>query len=90
MFNARILRVFQELKLCYVTSMCAVSDMLRDNDPLTNRFISVPRDYSPLNCASFMGGILRGALTSAGFVRLPACPTVCLWSLTVMCAPPLL
>lgn len=43
--------------------------MIRDNDPLTNRYISVPRDYSPLNCASFMGGILRGALTTAGFVR---------------------
>lgn len=43
--------------------------MIRDNDPLTNRYISVPRDYGPLNCAAFIGGILRGALDSAGFVR---------------------
>ncbi len=43
--------------------------MIRDNDPLTNRYISIPRDYAPLNCASYMGGILRGALDAADFVR---------------------
>ncbi len=43
--------------------------MIRDNDPVTNRFISVPRDYAPLNCASYMGGIVRGALDAADFVR---------------------
>ena len=44
------------------------TDMIRDNDPLTNRYISVPRDYSPLNCASYIGGIVRGALEAADFV----------------------
>jgi trafficking protein particle complex subunit 5 len=51
-------------------SVCAMpADMIRDNDPLTNRYISVPRDYAPLNCAAYIGGILRGALDAAGFVR---------------------
>lgn len=49
-------------------------DFIRDNDPLTNRYISVPRDLSPLNCAAFMGGIVRGALDAAGFVSAPPSP----------------
>jgi hypothetical protein len=60
--------VLAKKTLRFVAPYCA--DMIRDNDPLTNRYISVPRDYSPLNCASYIGGIVRGALDAADFVRI--------------------
>ena len=41
--------------------------MIRDDEPLVGAFISVPRDMSRFNPASFMGGILRGVLDGAGF-----------------------
>ena len=41
--------------------------MIRDNNPLTNKFISVPSDYGQLNCAAYIGGIIHGVLDSAGF-----------------------
>jgi trafficking protein particle complex subunit 5 len=44
------------------------SYMIRDEDPFTNTFISVPKDASRFNPASFVAGIVRGALDSAGFV----------------------
>eukprot|EP00871_Galdieria_phlegrea_P003681 jgi/Galph1/4313/GphlegSOOS_G3010.1 len=40
---------------------------LEEEEPLVNRFISVPKDLGQLNCAAFMGGIIRGVLDSAGF-----------------------
>lgn len=43
------------------------SYMIRDEDPFTNTFISVPKDASRFNPASFVAGIVRGALDSAGF-----------------------
>lgn len=42
--------------------------MIRDEEPFTNFFISVPKDSWRFNPASFMAGIVRGALDSAGFV----------------------
>lgn len=44
--------------------------MIGDPDPLVNKFISTPRELSHLNCASFMAGIVRGALEAAEFVRV--------------------
>ena len=41
--------------------------MIRDDEPLVSSFISVPKDMSRFNPASFMAGILRGVLDSAGF-----------------------
>ena len=41
--------------------------MIRDDEPLTNYFISMPKDLSRLNPASFMAGIVRGVLESGGF-----------------------
>ena len=41
--------------------------MIRDDEPIVNSFISVPRDMSRFNPASFMAGILRGVLEGAGF-----------------------
>jgi trafficking protein particle complex subunit 5 len=41
--------------------------MIRDDEPLTNAFISLPKDVARFNPAAFMGGILRGVLDGAGF-----------------------
>lgn len=41
--------------------------MIIDNTPLTNQFISVPKDMSQLNCAAFVGGIIEGVCDGAGF-----------------------
>jgi hypothetical protein len=41
--------------------------MIRDDEPLTNYFISVPRDLGRFNPASYMAGILRGVLDAGGF-----------------------
>lgn len=38
-----------------------------DRDPITNRFISVPREMGHLNCATFIAGILGGILDGAQF-----------------------
>eukprot|EP00762_Andalucia_godoyi_P001486 ANDGO_00267.mRNA.1 Trafficking protein particle complex subunit 5 len=38
-----------------------------DKVPLVNRFISIPKDLSSLNCGAFVAGIVKGALCSAGF-----------------------
>ena len=35
--------------------------------PITNRFLSVPRDMSSLNCAAFIGGIICGVMEGGGF-----------------------
>lgn len=41
---------------------------LMEKDPLVNRFISIPRDKSSLNCAVFIAGIVEAVLTGTGFV----------------------
>ncbi|CAG9475534.1 unnamed protein product [Plasmodium vivax] len=41
--------------------------MLCDKNILLNRFISVPKDYGNINCASFAAGIVEGMLCSAEF-----------------------
>lgn len=40
---------------------------LEEEEPLVNRYISVPKDFGQLNCAAFMAGIIRGVLDNAGF-----------------------
>lgn len=47
--------------------------MIRDESPITNFFISVPRDAARFNPASFVAGIVRGVLDSAGFVSFSWC-----------------
>jgi hypothetical protein len=44
-------------------------DYISDKDPVTNRFVSVPKDMGTMNCATFISGIIRGVLDSAEFVR---------------------
>ncbi|KAK3284089.1 hypothetical protein CYMTET_8246 [Cymbomonas tetramitiformis] len=39
---------------------------ISDKELLVNRFISVPKDWN-LNCGSFVAGVVKGVLDSAGF-----------------------
>lgn len=45
----------------------ANSYMIRDDEPLTNYWISMPKEMARLNCAAFIAGIVRGMLDGAGF-----------------------
>jgi hypothetical protein len=38
-----------------------------EREPLTNRFISVPKEFSHFNCATFVAGIINGILDGAEF-----------------------
>ncbi|XP_013409614.1 trafficking protein particle complex subunit 5 [Lingula anatina] len=38
-----------------------------EKEPLLNKFISVPKDKSSLNCASFMAGIIEAVLNGCNF-----------------------
>lgn len=37
---------------------------------MVNKFISIPRDKSSLNCAVFIAGIIEAVLTGTGFVSI--------------------
>ena len=50
------------------------TDMIIDNDPLLERHISVPRDFSTLSCSSFAAGIVEAVLDGLGFVSLVVFP----------------
>lgn len=41
--------------------------MLIDNDPMINKFISVPREMQALNCAAFVAGIIEGCMDGSLF-----------------------
>ena len=41
--------------------------MITDLHPLCSRYISVPKELGEFSCCSFVGGIIRGVLVSAGF-----------------------
>ncbi|AOA60565.1 Trafficking protein particle complex subunit 31 [Komagataella phaffii CBS 7435] len=41
--------------------------MITDNDPLANRYISVPSEFQNFNCSAFVAGIIEGMLDSAYF-----------------------
>lgn len=43
--------------------------MVIDNDPLLERHISVPKDFSQLSCSSFTAGIVEAFLDGLNFVR---------------------
>lgn len=56
--------------------------MIAENEPITNKFISVPAQFGHLNCAAFVAGIIAGLLDGADFVRavhvLWSCRSPCL------------
>lgn len=37
------------------------------NEPITNRFISTPKEFQHLNCATFIAGMINGMLDAAAF-----------------------
>lgn len=41
--------------------------MIIDNEPLVNRYISVPKDMSQLNCAAYVAGIVEGVCDGSAF-----------------------
>ncbi|KAI5862736.1 putative SPP30 protein [Durotheca rogersii] len=41
--------------------------MIIDNEPLVNRYISVPKDLSQLNCAAYVAGIIEGVCDGCAF-----------------------
>ncbi|KAJ7749282.1 TRAPP complex subunit trs31, partial [Mycena maculata] len=61
--------------------------MIIDNDPLIERYISVPKDMSQLSCSSFTAGIVEAVLDGLGFparvtahntpkAQFPSCTTI--------------
>ncbi|ODQ67864.1 hypothetical protein NADFUDRAFT_81000 [Nadsonia fulvescens var. elongata DSM 6958] len=50
--------------------------MIIDNDPLINRFISIPKDMSQLSCAAFCAGIIEAVLDGALFQATVTAHTV--------------
>ncbi len=42
--------------------------MIREEEPITNHFISMPKEYARVNVAAYIAGIIRGAMESASFV----------------------
>ena len=43
-------------------------DYLFEDDPLVNKFISVPKEQSNFNCAAFMAGVVEAFLCGVQFV----------------------
>lgn len=42
-----------------------------EDEPLVNKYISVPKDKGSLNCAVFIAGIIEAVLNGCGFVSIP-------------------
>lgn len=41
--------------------------MIIDNEPVVNKYVSVPREMSQLNCAAFVAGVVEGVCDGADF-----------------------
>jgi hypothetical protein len=48
--------------------LCNPPDMITDNDPVINKFISTPRELSSLNTGAFVAGIVEAILDGSNFV----------------------
>lgn len=51
-----------------ITLWWSFADMITDHEPIVNKFISVPKDFSQLNCAAFLAGIVEAILDGSQFV----------------------
>jgi hypothetical protein len=40
--------------------------MIKEMDPVTNKFVSVPAELGKLNCAAYIAGIISGILEGTG------------------------
>ena len=43
-------------------------DLLIENEPVPNKYVSLPHDIKTLNCAAFNAGVIQGIMCAAGFV----------------------
>jgi len=50
-----------------LSSTSAAEYMISDNEPVVNKYISVPKDMSQLNCAAYVAGMIEGVCDAAGF-----------------------
>lgn len=53
---------------CDTDTWAILSDMIHENNPVTNTFVSLPTDMGQLNCAAYLAGIIAGILDSTRFV----------------------
>jgi hypothetical protein len=44
--------------------------MISDNEPMIDKFISIPKEISSLNCNAFTAGIVEAVLHGNGFVSI--------------------
>lgn len=58
------------------------ADMIIDNEPSIERYISVPRDMSQLSCSSFTAGIVEAVLDGLGFVSRSVSCVLCCFAYT--------
>lgn len=42
--------------------------MIVEQAPLVNKYVSLPKELAGLNCAAYVGGIVKGILDGADFV----------------------
>ena len=50
--------------------LTVIIDMIYENAPITNAFVSVPADMSQFNGAAYIAGIIAGIMDSAKFVSI--------------------
>ncbi|KAK9774175.1 putative NO signaling/Golgi transport ligand-binding domain-containing protein [Seiridium cardinale] len=50
--------------------------MIIDNEPLVNKYISVPKNMDQLNCAAYVAGIIEGVCDGSGFAARVTAHTV--------------
>lgn len=43
--------------------------MIADNEPIINKFISVPKDFSQFNCSALIAGLIEAILEGQRFVN---------------------
>ncbi|KAH6649033.1 NO signaling/Golgi transport ligand-binding domain-containing protein [Truncatella angustata] len=50
--------------------------MIIDNEPLVNKYISVPKNMDQLNCAAYVAGVIEGVCDGSGFPARVSAHTV--------------
>ena len=55
---------------CCCCCCCCFIDYLFEDEPLVNKFVSVPKEQSSFNCAAFMAGTVEAFLCGVQFVSL--------------------
>ncbi|KAK2160175.1 hypothetical protein LSH36_138g00024 [Paralvinella palmiformis] len=64
LWKALIISIFE----CSFVTLCSlIKDYIIEQEPLVNKFISVPEETGSLNCAAFIGGIIEAVLNGCNF-----------------------